>query len=128
MKQQVINSSKAPQPVGPYSHAIKAGGFLFCSGQIPLDPASGKIVSGGIIEQTEQVFRNIIYVLEAAELDLNDIVKCGIYLADMNSFADINQVYAKYFKNHKPARFAVQVARLPLDSLVEIEVTALCKA
>ena len=120
-----IQTDRAPQAIGPYSQAIKANGFIFASGQIPLDPATMKIVDGGIEEQTERVLENMKAVLEAAGSSLDRVVKTTVYLADMNEFAAMNEIYARYFGATKPARATVQVARLPRDVRVEIDVVAL---
>ncbi len=120
---QVIATDKAPAAIGPYSQAIKLGGLLFTSGQIPLD-ASGQLVEGGIEEQTHQVFRNLEAVLAAAGAGFQDVVKATVFLKDMNQFATVNGIYSSYFGDHKPARSAVEVARLPKDVFVEIEVIA----
>ncbi len=120
---QVIATDKAPAAIGPYSQAIKLGGLLFTSGQIPLD-AAGQLVEGGIEEQTHQVFRNLDAVLEAAGASFQDVVKATVFMKDMNQFATVNGIYSSYFGEHKPARSAVEVARLPKDVLVEIEVIA----
>ena len=120
-----IQTDRAPQAIGPYSQAIKANGFVFASGQIPLDPTSMKIVEGGIEEQTERVLDNLKAVLEAAGSSLDRVVKTTVYLADMNEFAAMNEVYARYFGATRPARATVQVARLPRDVRVEIDVVAL---
>lgn len=121
---EIISTEKAPGAIGPYSQAIKANGMLFCSGQIPIDPATGAFVEGGVTEQTEQVFKNLIAVLEAGGSSLNGVVKTSVFLADMNDFAAMNEVYAKYFDSNKPARATVQAARLPKDALVEIDCIA----
>ncbi|MGO4369600.1 RidA family protein [Paenibacillus sp. 2TAB19] len=118
---QVVATDKAPAAIGPYSQAIKLGGLLFTSGQIPLD-ASGQLVEGGIEEQAHQVFRNLEAVLAAAGATFKDVVKATVFMKDMNDFATVNGIYASYFGDHKPARSAVEVARLPKDVLVEIEV------
>jgi 2-iminobutanoate/2-iminopropanoate deaminase len=120
-----IQTDRAPQAIGPYSQAIKANGFIFASGQIPLDPATMRIVEGGIEEQTGRVLDNLKAVLEAAGSSLDRVVKTTVYLADMNEFAAMNEIYAKYFGSTKPARATVQVARLPRDVKVEIDVVAL---
>jgi 2-iminobutanoate/2-iminopropanoate deaminase len=120
-----IQTDRAPQAIGPYSQAIKANGFIFASGQIPLDPATMRIVEGGIEEQTGRVLENLKAVLEAAGSSLDCVVKTTVYLADMGEFAAMNEIYAKYFGATKPARATVQVARLPRDVKVEIEVVAL---
>ena len=127
MKEQV-RTQGAPQAIGPYSQAIKSGGFLFASGQIALDPASGNVVGGGIVEQTEQVIKNVSGVLAAGGTSLDKVVKTTVFLKDMNDFAKMNETYARYFSGDgkvPPARSTVEVARLPKDSLVEIEVIAL---
>jgi 2-iminobutanoate/2-iminopropanoate deaminase len=120
-----IQTDRAPQAIGPYSQAIKANGFIFASGQIPLDPATMRIVDGGIEEQTGRVLENLKAVLEAAGSSLDRVVKTTVYLADMGEFAAMNEIYAKYFGATKPARATVQVARLPRDVKVEIDVVAL---
>ncbi len=120
-----IQTDRAPQAIGPYSQAIKANGFIFASGQIPLDPATMRIVEGGIEEQTGRVLDNLKAVLEAAGSSLDRVVKTTVYLADMNEFATMNEIYARYFGATKPARATVQVARLPRDVKVEIDVVAL---
>ncbi|OBZ15508.1 MULTISPECIES: RidA family protein [Bacillales] len=120
---EVIATDKAPAAIGPYSQAIKLGGLLFTSGQIPLD-ASGQLVEGGIEEQTHQVFRNLEAVLAAAGAGFQDVVKATVFMKDMNQFATVNGIYSSYFGEHKPARSAVEVARLPKDVFVEIEVIA----
>ena len=122
---EVVSTEKAPGAIGPYSQAVKAGGMIFCSGQIPIDPATGEFVEGGVAEQTDQVFKNLIAVLEAGGSSLDGVVKTTVFLADMNDFAAMNEVYAKYFDSNKPARATVQAARLPRDAKVEIECIAL---
>ncbi len=121
---KIISTDKAPGAIGPYSQAIKAGNMVFCSGQIPIDVGTGEFVSEDITEQTEQVLRNLSVVLEAAGTDLNNVVKTTVFLADMNDFAAMNEVYAKFFSENKPARATVQAARLPKDAKVEIECIA----
>ena len=121
---QRIQTDKAPAAIGPYSQAIKAGGFVFVSGQIPTDPETGEFVAGGITEQTDRVLRNLRAVLEAAGSGLDQVVKTTVFLADMNDFAKMNEVYAKQFKQPYPARSTVQVARLPRDARIEIDVIA----
>jgi 2-iminobutanoate/2-iminopropanoate deaminase len=118
-----IQTDRAPQAIGPYSQAIKANGFIFASGQIPLDPATMRIVEGGIEEQTGRVLENLKAVLEAA--GSSRVVKTTVYLVDMGEFAAMNEIYARYFSATKPARATVQVARLPRDVKVEIDVVAL---
>jgi 2-iminobutanoate/2-iminopropanoate deaminase len=125
MFKRVYETKKAPAPIGPYSQAIEVNGFLFCSGQIPLDASTGKVLSGSVSEQTELVMKNIGAVLEEAEMGFENIVKTTIYLTDMNDFPKVNEVYAKYFKAEPPARSTVAVAGLPKGVNVEIEVLAL---
>ncbi|CUH97489.1 hypothetical protein P22_3620 [Propionispora sp. 2/2-37] len=120
----VVNTDRAPQAIGPYSQAIKANGFLFLSGQIPLDPVSGQIVYGGISMQTYQVLNNIKAILESEGLTLDQVVKTTVFLKNMNDFADVNKVYTEFFTTQPPARSCVAVAGLPRDVNVEIEVTA----
>ena len=122
---QIIKTEDAPKAIGPYSQAVVAGGFVFASGQIPTDPATGQFVEGGISEQTEQVLRNLSKVLEAAGTGLERVVKTTVFLADMDDFAAMNEVYARFFKENPPARSTVQAARLPRDARVEIDVIAL---
>jgi 2-iminobutanoate/2-iminopropanoate deaminase len=121
---EIIKTERAPAAIGPYSQAVRAGGFVFASGQIPLDPQTGSMVEGGISEQTEQVMRNLGAVLEAAGTGLKSVVKTTVFLADMNDFAAMNEVYGRYFEKNPPARATVQAARLPRDARVEIEVIA----
>ena len=121
---RVVKTEKAPQAIGPYSQAISAGGFLFASGQIPIDPRTGEFVAGGVAEQTEQVLRNLTAVLEAAGTTLDRVVKTTVFLADMNDFAAMNEVYGRYFTGNPPARATVEAARLPRDARVEIEAIA----
>ncbi|QGP94046.1 2-iminobutanoate/2-iminopropanoate deaminase [Neomoorella glycerini] len=120
----VIATDEAPQAIGPYSQAIKAGNFIFTSGQIPIDPANGQIVGGGAAEQTARVMANLQAVLAAAGAGLDDVVKTTLYIKDMNDFGTINEVYSRYFTKEPPARSCVEVARLPKDVLVEIEAVA----
>lgn len=124
---QVIETTHAPRAIGPYSQAISAGGFVFASGQIPLDPQTMEFVAGGVAEQTEQVLRNLSAVLEAAGTSLDRVVKTTVFLADMKDFAAMNEVYARYFTEEPPARATVEAARLPRDARVEIEVIALAE-
>jgi len=121
---QIISTDKAPSAIGPYSQAVKAGNMIFCSGQIPIDPATGEFVSADVSEQTEQVFTNLKAVLEAAGATLENVVKTTVFLADMGEFAAMNEVYGRYFTENKPARATVQAARLPRDARVEIECIA----
>jgi len=124
MKNEIISTEKAPGAIGPYSQAIKAGNMIFCSGQIPIDVATGEFVSQDVAEQTEQVLKNLTAVLEAAGAGLNNVVKTSVFLADMNDFAAMNEVYGRFFSENKPARATVQAARLPRDARVEIECIA----
>ena len=124
MVRQAVTTDKAPAAIGPYSQAVKAGNLLFLSGQIPLDPATGHLVEGGIDAQTRRVFLNIGAILEAAGASFDNVVSAGVFLADMNDFSKMNAIYAEYFSSPAPARATVQVARLPKDCLVEIQVTA----
>jgi 2-iminobutanoate/2-iminopropanoate deaminase len=120
-----IQTGTAPAAIGPYSQAVIAGGFVFVSGQIPIDPATGEFVPGGVAEQTEQVMRNLASILSAAGSSIMDVVKTTVFLADMGDFAAMNEVYGRYFPEDPPARATVQAARLPRDARVEIEVVAL---
>lgn len=121
---EIIASEKAPRAIGPYSQAIRSGNLLFVSGQIPIDPATGEFVAGGISEQTEQVLRNVSAILEAAGGGLQRVVKTTVFLADMDDFTAMNEVYGRFFGEEPPARATVQAARLPRDARVEIEVIA----
>ena len=121
---EIISTENAPGAIGPYSQAVKTGGMVFCSGQIPIDPATGDFVSDDVAAQTEQVLKNLSAVLEAAGSGLNNVVKTTVFLADMNDFVAMNEVYTKYFSENKPARATVQAARLPRDARVEIECIA----
>ncbi len=122
---EIVATDKAPGAIGPYSQAIKAGNMVFCSGQIPIDPETGEFVSGGVVEQAEQVLKNLRAVLEAAGSGLDRVLKTTVFLADMNDFAAMNDVYDRYFGESKPARATVQAARLPRDARVEIDCIAL---
>jgi 2-iminobutanoate/2-iminopropanoate deaminase len=124
----IVRTEAAPGAIGPYSQAIVAGDLVFCSGQIPLDPATGQVVEGGIEPQAHQVMRNIRGLLAAAGSSLDAVVKTTIFLADMNDFATVNGIYAEYFGVEPPARSTVEVARLPRDVHVEIEAIALVQA
>lgn len=121
---KAVHSEKAPGAVGPYSQAIVAGGLVFASGQLPLDPATGKFPEGGIKEQTRQSLTNVSHVLEAAGSSLNRVVKTTVFLSDMANFGAMNEVYAEFFAQPFPARSAVAVKTLPKEALVEIEVVA----
>ncbi len=122
---QIIKTERAPQAIGPYSQAVKAAGFVFASGQIPIDPATGEFVAGGVAEQTEQVLKNLSAVLEAAGTTLGQVVKTTVFLADMKDFAAMNEVYARFFTEHPPARATVEASALPRGARVEIEAIAL---
>ncbi len=125
MDKTVVNTDKAPAAIGPYSQAIRAGNLLFTSGQIPIDPATGELVRGDIQAQTRQCMDNIKAILEAAGTSLENCYKRQLYIKDMNQFAQINEVYGRYFGANPPARACVEVARLPRDVDVEIEAVAL---
>jgi 2-iminobutanoate/2-iminopropanoate deaminase len=120
----VVLTERGPKPIGPYSQAIKSGGFLFASGQVALDPRSNEFLAGDIRQQTERVLENVKAILEAGGANLHHVVKTTVFLKDMKDFAAMNEVYGKYFSAAPPARSTVQVARLPKDALVEIEVIA----
>ena len=120
----MVATDAAPKAIGPYSQAVWAGDTLFCAGQIPLDPATGNLITGGISEQTTRVLENIKGLLKSQGLDLTNAVKATVFLSDMNNFAAMNEVYSRYFTKDFPARSTVQVARLPKDAMVEIEVIA----
>jgi 2-iminobutanoate/2-iminopropanoate deaminase len=120
----IVNSDRGPKPIGPYSQGVKINGLLYLSGQIPLDPKTNEMISGDIKAQTERVLENIKGILEAAGSNLHHVVKTTVFLKDMNEFSGMNEIYAKYFTAAHPARSTVQVARLPKDASVEIEVIA----
>jgi 2-iminobutanoate/2-iminopropanoate deaminase len=122
--QEIIETKKAPAPIGPYSQAVRASGFVFVSGQIPVRPETGSVVDGGIAEQTHQVLKNLSAILEAAGLGLEKVVKTTVYLSNLDDFSRFNQVYEEYFADIKPARATVQVTRLPKEVLVEVEAIA----
>jgi 2-iminobutanoate/2-iminopropanoate deaminase len=126
-KRRAVESADAPKAIGPYSQAIVANGFVYTAGQVGVDPKTGALVEGGIVEQTEQALKNVEAVLKAADSGMEDVVKTTVFLADMNDFAKMNEIYAKRFKQPFPARSTVQVARLPRDARVEIEVVAVVK-
>lgn len=121
---KIIQTDKAPAAIGPYSQAVEANGMLFISGQVPINPANGKVVEGGIREQTEQVMKNIGAILETAGYDFSDVIKSTCLLSDMANFAAMNEVYGNYYKDEPPARAAFAVKTLPLEVLVEIETIA----
>src|SRR4051812_11822282 len=120
----VVSTKDAPQAIGPYSQAIKAGGFLFTSGQIAIDPATNQVIEGDVSAQTERVMKNLAAILVAAGLTLKKVVKTTVFLKSMSDFATMNEIYGKHFGDHRPARSTVEVARLPKDVLVEIDVIA----
>jgi 2-iminobutanoate/2-iminopropanoate deaminase len=126
MAKATINSEKAPAPVGPYSQAIKAGGFLFVSGQIPIDPSTNTPVVDSIESQTKQVFENIKNILLSAGSSFNDVVKVTVYIDNMDNFGRINKIYGEYFTDNYPARCCVEVSRLPKNASIEIELIAHC--
>lgn len=121
---QIVHTDNAPAAIGPYSQAVVANGFVFTAGQVPFDPQTTQLVEGGIGVQTDQVMRNITAILRQSGADLSTVVKTTVFLRDMNDFAAMNEVYARHFGEHKPARSTVQVARLPRDVAVEIEAVA----
>jgi len=121
---EIIATDRAPRAIGPYSQAVRTGNLIFASGQIPIDPATGEFVSGGVAEQTEQVLRNLTAVFEAAEVGLDRVVKTTVFLADMEDFNAMNEVYGRFFGENPPARATVQAARLPRDARVEIDAIA----
>ncbi len=124
MSKDVIATTQAPSAIGPYSQAIRSGPWVFVSGQIPLDPATGKIVEGDIAAQTERVLKNLAAILEAAGAGLAQVVKTTVYVRDLNQFARMNEVYARFFAEKPPARATVEVSRLPRDVQVEIDAIA----
>jgi 2-iminobutanoate/2-iminopropanoate deaminase len=127
MTKQIVETKDAPAPIGPYSQATIAGGLIFTAGQAGLDPQTGKLVDGGIAKQTAQTLRNLQAVLEASGSGLDHVLKANVFLADLNDFAVMNEVYGGFFTEKPPARTTVQAARLPLDALVEIELVAVVR-
>ncbi len=123
---QIIYTADAPEPVGPYSQAVIAGNTLYCSGQIAIDPSTGKFSDGNITEQAHLCIKNIKNILKAANMNLTNVVKTSCFLKEMGDFAEFNEVYAQYFNENKPARSCVAVKELPKGALVEIEVIAIC--
>jgi len=121
---EIISTERAPRAIGPYSQAIRVGNLVFASGQIPIDPTTGDFVPGGVAEQTEQVMKNLTAVLKAAGLGLDQVVKTTVFLANMDDFGAMNEVYGRFFSEKPPARATVQAARLPRDARVEIEAIA----
>jgi 2-iminobutanoate/2-iminopropanoate deaminase len=126
MKKEIISTDQAPKAIGPYSQGVKAGGFLFLSGAIALEPVSGEMCQGGIAAETETVMKNIAALLAASGLGFGDVVKTVIYLANMGDFATVNAIYGRHFPEQPPARVTVEVQGLPRGALVEIEITACC--
>ena len=124
MLKEIIATDRAPRAIGPYSQAVRAGNLVFASGQIPIDPVTGEFVPGGVGEQTEQVLKNLSAVFEAAGASLDQVLKTTVFLADINDFAAMNEVYGRFFGADPPARATVQAARLPRDARVEIEAIA----
>lgn len=125
MSKEIINTVKAPAAIGPYSQAIKVGNFVFTSGQIPLNPATGELITSDIRSEARQCLENVKAILEEAGTNLNNVIKATVFIKDMNQFSQINEVYGEYFAQDKPARSCVEVARLPKDVNIEIEVVAL---
>jgi len=125
MEKQIINTTNAPAAIGPYSQAVKVGNLLYTSGQIPLNPATGELVIGDVKKATERSMENVKAILEAAGTSLDKVVKTVVFIKDMNDFAAVNEVYGSYFASNPPARSCVEVARLPKDVQVEIEVIAI---
>lgn len=124
MNKKIINTSKAPGAIGPYSQGVKIGNLLYTSGQIPLDPNTGELINSDIKKATEQALENLKAILEEGESSLDKVVKTVVFVKDMNDFAAVNEVYGRYFTSNQPARSCVEVARLPKDALVEIEAVA----
>jgi 2-iminobutanoate/2-iminopropanoate deaminase len=122
---EVIATGQAPQAIGPYSQAIKAAGLIFTSGQIPIDPATSQIIEGDVSAQTERVLKNVSAILQASGSSMEKVVRCTVFLKNMNDFAAMNEVYSRHFTQSPPARSTVEVARLPKDVLVEIDAIAL---
>ncbi len=127
MSKAAVKSQKAPQAVGPYSQAITAGGFIFLSGQIPIDPSTGALIQGGVAAETRQVLRNLEAVLKDAGASLNDVVKTTVYLKDISKFSEMNNVYAEFFREPYPARATVEVRDLPKGAQVEIDAVAVAE-
>lgn len=126
MTLEIISTTKAPSAVGPYSQAVKAGEFLFASGQVPLVPETGKLAAGGVAVQAEQCMKNVGAILDSAGLSYDDVVKTTVYLTNMSFFNTVNEIYAAYFKRTLPARSCVAINQLPKGAYVEVEVTAYC--
>jgi len=121
---KIISTTKAPKAIGPYSQAVEANGMLFISGQIPIDPSTGKVIEGGITEQTEQVMKNIGCILQEAGYEFKEVIKSTCLLSDMDNFSAMNAVYGKYYPENPPARAAYAVVKLPLGAMIEIETIA----
>ncbi|KYO68692.1 MULTISPECIES: RidA family protein [Thermovenabulum] len=124
MEKKIIKTDQAPKAIGPYSQAVMVGDFLFASGQIALDPATGEMVEGGIEAQATRVMENIKNILAAAGMDFSNVVKSTIFITDINNFAKVNEIYGKYFPENPPARSTIEVSKLPKGALIEIEVIA----
>jgi 2-iminobutanoate/2-iminopropanoate deaminase len=125
MSKKIIQSADAPAPIGPYSQAVQAGNMLFVSGQVPIDPATGKVIQTNISEETQQVMKNLGAILQAAGSSFSQVVKCTIFIRDMGQFSAINEAYGQYFSENPPARETVEVSRLPKDVNVEISCIAI---
>jgi len=121
MTKQIVHTNNAPQPVGTYSQAVKVGNLLFVSGQLPINPDSGELVTGNFKDRTRQVLNNLKNIIEAAGSNMNKVVKTNVYLTDLSNFAEVNEVYSEFFPSDPPARAAIQVSKLPLDADIEIE-------
>jgi len=121
---KITHTNKAPAAIGPYSQAVQVGDFVFCSGQIGLDPTSMKLIEGGVKSQTRQVFLNIEAVLESSNLSLSNVVKVQVFIQNMDHFSMVNEIYGDFMKGHKPARDTIEVSKLPLEALIEISVVA----
>jgi 2-iminobutanoate/2-iminopropanoate deaminase len=125
MNKEIISTKKAPEAIGPYSQGVKAGNIVYTSGQLPIDPKTNELITGDIKRETRQSMENVIAILNEAGASLKDVIKVTIFVKDMNNFAQVNEVYGEYFKEHKPARSCVEVAKLPKDGDVEIEAIAI---
>lgn len=123
---QTIQTDNAPKAIGPYSQAIKANGFVYVSGQIPINPKTGELVGGSIVDATRQVMQNLTTIIETAGTSLDNVVKTTIYLKDLSDFDEVNRTYGEFFPNHKPARATVEVSRLPKDVRIEVDAIAFC--
>ncbi len=126
MQKTIVRPAASPTPVGPYNHAVRVGDLLFCAGQIPLDPATGKLIDGDITAQTERVLQNVKAILDDQKLTFDNVVKSTVFLVNLADFASMNAVYGRYFTANHPARSTIQVAALPAGAQVEIEVIAHC--